>query len=127
MTRQSSGPIVHLSGSHHDANVWSNFLDLEPHERLANLKRIVNFDEEVSPKEEKSRWSFRKFLFTLLNGEDVIERVNHKAPSTYNIYNKKPDFKNDFGWSKKVDSSDYSPLEKSGHGVYLVNLSPVIE
>ncbi|XP_015068626.2 vicilin-like seed storage protein At2g28490 [Solanum pennellii] len=124
LTRQSSGPIVHLSGSHHDANIWSNFLDLEPHQRLANLKRIVNFDEEVSPKEEKSRWSFRKFLFTLLNGEDVIERVNHKAPSTYNIYNKKPDFKNDFGWSKKVDSSDYSPLEQSGHGVYLVNLSP---
>ncbi|KAH0763565.1 hypothetical protein KY290_019638 [Solanum tuberosum] len=119
---RSSGLIVHLSGSH-DTNIWSNFLDLEPHQRLSHLKRIVNFDEEPSPKEEKSTWSFRKFVFTLLNGEDVIERVNHKAPSIYNLYNKKPDFKNDYGWSKKVDSSDYSPLEQSGNDVYLVNLS----
>ncbi|XP_015162336.1 vicilin-like antimicrobial peptides 2-2 [Solanum tuberosum] len=120
---RSSGPIVHLSGSH-DTIIWSNFLDLEPHQRLSHLKRIVNFDEEASLKEEKSTWSFRKFVFTLLNGEDVIERVNHKAPSIYNLYNKKPDFKNDYGWSKKVDSSDYSPLEQSGNDVYLVNLSP---
>ncbi|WMV18329.1 hypothetical protein MTR67_011714 [Solanum verrucosum] len=120
---RSSGPIVHLSGSH-DTNIWSNFLDLEPHQRLSHLKRIVNFDEEDIPKEEKSTWSFRKFLFTLLNGEDVTEKVNHKAPLIYNLYNKKPDFKNDYRWSKKVDSSDYSALEQSGNGVYLVNLSP---
>ncbi|KAH0691446.1 hypothetical protein KY289_018804 [Solanum tuberosum] len=46
---------------------------------------------------------------------DVIERVNHKASSIDNLYNKKPDFKNDYGWSKKVDLSDYSPLEQSGN------------
>ncbi|KAJ8568901.1 hypothetical protein K7X08_032598 [Anisodus acutangulus] len=125
LTRQPSGPIVHLSGSHH-TNIWSKFLDLEPHQGLAHLKRIANVEEEASPKEEESTWSLRKFLFTLLNREDVIERVNHKAPSTYNLYNRKPDFKNDYGWSKKLDASDYSPLEQSGNGVYLVNLSPVM-
>ncbi|KAK4368422.1 hypothetical protein RND71_012214 [Anisodus tanguticus] len=124
LSRQPSGPIVHLSGSHH-TNIWSKFLDLEPHQGLAHLKRIDNVEEEASPKEEESTWSLRKFLFTLLNREDVIERVNHKAPSTYNLYNRKPDFKNDYGWSKKLDESDYSPLELSGNGVYLVNLSPM--
>ncbi|XP_060171243.1 vicilin-like seed storage protein At2g28490 [Lycium barbarum] len=124
LTRQTSGPIVHLSGSHH-TSIWSTFLAQEPHQRLAHLKRIVNFEEEASPKEEEPiTWSLRKFLFTLLNREDVIERVNHKAPSTYNLYNKKPNFKNDYGWSKKVDESDYSPLKQSSNGVYLVNLSP---
>ncbi|MCD7454720.1 hypothetical protein HAX54_025783 [Datura stramonium] len=124
LTRQSSGPIVHLSGSHH-TNIWSKFLDLEPHQKLAHLNRIVNSDEESSPKEDKSTLSsLRKFLFTLLNGEDVVERLNHKAPSTYNLYNRNPDFKNDYGWSKKLDESDYSPLAQSGNGVYLVNLSP---
>ncbi|XP_059300463.1 vicilin-like seed storage protein At2g28490 [Lycium ferocissimum] len=123
LTRQSSGPIVHLSGSHY-TNIWSKFLDLEPHRRLAHLKRIVNLEEEASPKEEESTWSLRKLLFTLLNTEDIVKRVNHKAPSAYNLYNRKPDFKNDYGWSKKLDESDYSPLRQSGNGVYLVNLSP---
>ncbi|KAK4370545.1 hypothetical protein RND71_010020 [Anisodus tanguticus] len=123
LTRQTSGPIVHLSGSHH-TNIWSKFLAQEPHQRLAHLKRIVNFEEEASPKEEESTWSLRKILFTLLNREDTVKRVNHKAPSTYNLYNRKPDFKNDYGWSKKLDESDYSPLKQSGNGVYLVNLSP---
>ncbi|CAN4100896.1 unnamed protein product [Withania somnifera] len=123
LTRQTSGPIVHLSGSHH-TNVWSKFLTQEPHERLAHLKRIVNFGEESSPKEEESRWSLRKFLCTLLFRKDVVKRVNHKAPSTYNLYKKKPNFKNHYGWSKNVDESDYSPLKQSGNGVYLINLSP---
>ncbi|XP_059286808.1 vicilin-like seed storage protein At2g28490 [Lycium ferocissimum] len=124
LTRQTSGPIVHLSGSQ-NTSIWSSFLAQEHRQRLAHLKRIVNFEEEASPKEEEPiTWSLRKFLFTLLNREDVIERVNHKAPSTYNLYNKKPNFKNDYGWSKKVDESDYSPLKQSGNGVYLVNLSP---
>ncbi|OIT39267.1 vicilin-like seed storage protein [Nicotiana attenuata] len=92
LTRQSSGPIMHLS--------------------------------ETIPKEEESTWSLRKFLLTLLNGEDVVERVNHKAPSAYNLYNRKADFKNDYGWSKKLDESNYSPLKISGNDVYLVNLSP---
>ncbi|XP_059302640.1 vicilin-like seed storage protein At2g28490 [Lycium ferocissimum] len=123
LTRKTSGPIVHLSGSHL-TNIWSRFLAQEPHLRLAHLKRIVNFEEGSSPKEEESTCSFRKFLFTLLNREDVVKRVNHKAPSTYNLYDRKPDFKNDYGWSKKLDESDYSPLKQSGNGVYLVNLSP---
>nr|XP_016468163.1 PREDICTED: vicilin-like seed storage protein At2g28490 [Nicotiana tabacum] len=123
LTRQSSGPIVHLSGSHH-THIWSKFLAQEPHKRLAHLKRIANFKEETIPKEEESTWSLRKFLFTLLNREDVVERVNHKAPSAYNLYNRKADFKNDYGWSKKLDESNYPPLKISGNGVFLVNLSP---
>ncbi|PHU15898.1 hypothetical protein BC332_17103 [Capsicum chinense] len=123
LTRQSSGPIVHISSSHDHSNIWSKFLAQEPHQKLAHLKRIVNFGEESSPKEEQSTWSLRKILFTLLNREDAVKRVNHEAPSTYNLYNRNPDFQNDYGWSKKLDESDYSPLRISGNGVYLVNLS----
>ncbi|PHT80100.1 hypothetical protein T459_18152 [Capsicum annuum] len=111
LTRQSSGPIVHLSGSH-DTNTWSKFLNLESHQKLAHLKRIVNFQDEASPKEEESTWSLRKILFTLLNREDVV----HIA---YNLYNRKPDFRNDYGWIKKLDEFDYSPLRQSGNVVYL--------
>ncbi|KAM3374139.1 vicilin-like seed storage protein [Capsicum galapagoense] len=123
LTRQTSGPIVHLSGSHH-TNMWSEFLAQEPHQKLAHLKRIVNFGGESSPKEEETTWSLRKFLFNLLNREDVVKGVNHKAPSTYNLYHKKHNFKNDYGWSKNVDECDYSPLKQSGNSVYLVHLSP---
>lgn len=106
--------------------MWSEFLAQEPHQKLAHLKRIVNFGEEASPKEEKSTWSLRKFLLNLVNRKNVINHHHHKAPSVYNLYKKKPNFKNHHGWSKNVDSSDYSPLEQSGNGVYLVNLSPVM-
>uniref|UniRef100_A0A3Q7H3R6 Cupin type-1 domain-containing protein n=1 Tax=Solanum lycopersicum TaxID=4081 RepID=A0A3Q7H3R6_SOLLC len=90
LTRQTSGPIVHLIGSH-DTNIWTNFIAQECHKKLAHLKRIVTSAEEASPKEEESTW--------------------------------KPDFKNEYGWRKNVDESDYSPLQISGNGVYLVNLS----
>ncbi|XP_055832611.1 vicilin-like seed storage protein At2g28490 [Solanum dulcamara] len=123
LTRQSSGPIVHLSGSH-NINTWSKFMDLEPHQRLAHLKRIVNFEEEASSKQEESTWSLRKILFTLLNREEVVKRMGHRAPSACNLYNRNPHFQNDYGWTKKLDESDYSPLKQTGHGVYLVNLSP---
>ncbi|KAK4375977.1 hypothetical protein RND71_006654 [Anisodus tanguticus] len=86
-----------FSGSHH-TDIWTKFVAQEPHKKLAHLKRIVNFKEEASPKEEEYTWSLRNIL--------------------------KPDFKNDYGWSKKLDEFDYSPLQQSGNGVYLVNLSP---
>ncbi|TMW86880.1 hypothetical protein EJD97_020758 [Solanum chilense] len=123
LTRQSSGPIVHISDSHHHTNIWTEFVSQQPHQKLAHLKRIVNLEEEVSPKEEESTWSLRKFLCTLLHRKDVVKRVNHEAPSSYNLNNRNPDFKNNYGWSKTVDESDYSPLQRSGNGVYLVNLS----
>ncbi|KAK4719895.1 hypothetical protein R3W88_018233 [Solanum pinnatisectum] len=104
LTRQTSGPIVHLSGSH-DTNIWTNFIAQECHKKLAHLKRIVNSVEEANPKEKESTWSLRKFLCTLLSRKGF------------------PDFKNEYGWSKNVDESDYSPLQISGNGVYLVNLS----
>lgn len=103
--------------------MWCKFLAQQPHERLAHLKRIVRLVEEANPKMEKSTRSLRKFLSNLLNREDVAN--HHKAPSAYNLHNKKPNFKNNYGWSKNVDESDYSPLRQSGNGVYLVNLSPV--
>ncbi|CAN4100897.1 unnamed protein product [Withania somnifera] len=123
LTRQSSGPIVHLSNSHDHSNIWAKFFAQETHQKLAHLKRIVNFGEESSPKEVVSTWSLRKVLFKLLNREEIIQRVNGNAPSTYNLYNRNPDFENNYGWSKKLDESDYSPLRISGNGVYLVNLS----
>lgn len=127
MTRQQSGPIVYLSDSH-APSIWSKFMDLKEHQRLAHLKRIVHFKEEANQDEEQPTWSFRKLLISIFwdernTGDD--RRGRGKGPDTYNLYERKPDFKNDYGWSKALDEHDYSPLGHSDVGVYLVNLTAV--
>ncbi|CAN4100898.1 unnamed protein product [Withania somnifera] len=119
LTRQSSGPIVHLSNPHDHSNIWSKFLAQEPHQKL-----IVNFGEESSHKVEESTWSLRKILFTLLNREDTVKIVGHKAPSACNLYNRKPHFKNEYGWSKKLDESDYSPLKNPAGSLMAPHVNP---
>ncbi|KAL3518343.1 hypothetical protein ACH5RR_020932 [Cinchona calisaya] len=125
-TRQQSGPIVYLSDSH-TPSIWSKFLDLKEHQRLAHLKRIVHLEEEANQvEEEQPTWSFRKLLITVFGeeknkGDDRGGRG--KGPDAYNLYDRKPDFKNDYGWSTALDEHDYSPLGHSDVGVFLVNLS----
>lgn len=50
-------------------------------------------------------------------------RNTRRSPDAYNIYKRRPDFKNNYGWSVALDGSDYKPLKHSGIGVYLVNLT----
>ncbi len=53
------------------------------------------------------------------------EKGKGKTPDSYNLYNRNPDFKNNYGWSVALDETDYKPLKHSGIGLYLVNLTAV--
>ncbi|KAA8544009.1 hypothetical protein F0562_021814 [Nyssa sinensis] len=122
MTRQQSGPIVFLDS--HSPSIWTQFLNQKEHERLAHLKRMVHFEEEEeADNEEQPTWSFRKFLDSVFGEENKRDNKRSKSPDSYNLYDKHPDYKNNYGWSISVDESDYSPLSHSGSGIYLVNLT----
>ncbi|XP_059664422.1 vicilin-like seed storage protein At2g28490 [Cornus florida] len=122
-TRQQSGPIIRLSNSH-PPSLWTQFLHLEEHERLAHLKRMVYLEEE-SNEDEVPTWSFRK-LFTSVFGEKIKDediKRSRTSPDSCNLYNRQPDYKNRYGWCTSLDESDYSPLSNSGNSIYLVNLT----
>lgn len=129
LSSQNQGPIVHLSDSHEPRSMWSKFLQLKGQERLRHMKRMAELQQE-RPREqdedgEEIKWSWRKLLTSVFGTENKKERETRKAPDSYNLYNRNPDFKNNYGWSIAVDDSDYSPLRHSGIGVYLVNLTAV--
>ncbi|KAK6163284.1 hypothetical protein DH2020_000148 [Rehmannia glutinosa] len=100
------------------------------HHKLAHMRRIVHIrqqdiiDEE---EDEQPTWSLRKFLFSVFGNayerREDIRRESSKGPETYNIYDRKPDFKNDYGSTIALDASNYSPLMHDDVGVYLVNLT----
>ncbi|KAA8544008.1 hypothetical protein F0562_021815 [Nyssa sinensis] len=121
MTRQQSGPIVFLDS--HSPSIWTQFLNQKEHERLAHLKRMVHFEEEETDNEEQPTWSFRKFLDSVFGEENKRDNKRSKSSDSYNLYDKHPDYKNNYGWSISLDESDYSPLSHSGSGIYLVNLT----
>ncbi|KAF3648638.1 putative something about silencing protein 10-like [Capsicum annuum] len=140
LTRQLSGAIVPLNTTHSPTpSIWANFLNLEQHQRHDHLKRIVRFEEEASLEEEEDEereqqppWSLRKFLNSLFGDEgnkrdkkrgDEGSRGRGKGPDSYNLFDRKPDYKNDYGWSLALDKSEYPPLKHTDVGVYLVNLS----
>ncbi|KAA8544007.1 hypothetical protein F0562_021816 [Nyssa sinensis] len=125
MTRQQSGPIVFLDS--HSPSIWTQFLLQKEHQRLAHLKRMVQFEEEEADNEEQSTWSFRNFLDSVFGEENQRDNKRSKSLESYNLYDKHPDYKNNYGWSISVDESDYSPLSHSGSGIYLVNLTAVIK
>ncbi|CAH9072436.1 unnamed protein product [Cuscuta epithymum] len=111
-----SGPIVPLSDSNHPANAWTGFLDLKQEERVALLKRAAAFEAPVDREGEGWTWLFRKLMSPLMSNND-------DATDPYNLYESKPDFSNDYGWSMAVDENDYSPLKLPDVTVYLVNLT----
>lgn len=142
LTRQFSGAIVPLNTTYSPPtpSIWADFLNLEQHQRHDHLKRIVHLEEETSLEEEDDEereqptWSLRKFLNNLLGDEgnkrkkgrgDEGRRGRGKGPDSYNLFDRKPDYKNDYGWSLALDQSEYSPLKHCDVGVYLVNLSAV--
>ena len=126
LTRQNQGPIIFLNDSR-SSSPWKKFLQLKEHERLQHLKKLVNFHEEPV-QEEKQTWSWRKLLNNILGTETenkAGEKGKGKTPDSYNLYNRNPDFKNNYGWSVALDETDYKPLKHSGIGLYLVNLTAV--
>ena len=128
MTRQQEGPIVFIGDSRAPRpSLWTKFLQLKEQDRLQHLKRMVKFQQQPSQGEEQRTWSWRKLLNSIFGQENKKkgEKVG-KSPDSYNIYDRRPDFRNNYGWSIALDESDYQPLKYSGIGVYLVNLTAVI-
>lgn len=124
---QQDGPIVFLPPDSHLPSMWTRFLALDKRDKKAHLKGLLaGFHEDAEGVEERSEWSLRKFVLSLLGGENTKSgKVTSKSDGTYNLYDRKPDFSNDYGWSMEVDDSHYSPLARSGIGIYLVNLTAV--
>ncbi|TYI19032.1 hypothetical protein ES332_A07G135800v1 [Gossypium tomentosum] len=116
MRGQQEGPIVHVTKSH-APSIWTKLSQLQEQDRLKQVKRMVQGEAD----EEEKEWSWWK-LFGIFSGNE--RRIfGDKAPDSYNIYKRKADFKNDYGWSVAVDGSVYKPFKHSGTGVYLVNLT----
>lgn len=105
-----------------EPSMWKRFLEQGTHERKAQMKRIVNVRQNPDEFGAKPTWSMTEF-FNFIFG-------NKKSSSgddldSYNIYDRKADFRNDYGWSVEVNGDDYEPLKMSDFGVYLVNLTAV--
>ncbi|XP_062017430.1 vicilin-like seed storage protein At2g28490 [Rosa rugosa] len=123
LTRQQEGPIVSLNNSQSSSNLWTKFLSMKEQDRLQELRKMVDFPQE---QEQTQTWSWRKLLTSMFGTiENEKRKQNHHEHSqkAYNLYARRPDFKNNYGSSLSVDESDYSPLQNSGIGVYLVNLN----
>lgn len=130
MTRQQEGPIVYVDDSRSPRpTMWKRFLQLKEHDRLQHLKRVVSQqghpEDDEEEQEKPATWSWRKLLKFVLATDDKRTEKTGSSPDSYNIYDRKADFKNNYGWSIAVDGSDYKPLRHSGIGVYLVNLTAV--
>ncbi|KAL4303561.1 hypothetical protein GQ457_10G007100 [Hibiscus cannabinus] len=118
LSRQQDGPIVHVTPSH-APSIWTRLSQLQVEDRLKQIKRMVQ--GEVEQEKEWSWWNLLGMFYG--NGGKIFK---DKAPDSYNIYKRSPDFRNDYGWSVAVDGSVYKPLKDSGTGIYLVNLTAVI-
>ena len=108
-------------------------MQMKEHARLQHLKKLMDSHEEPAPKEEQT-WSWRKLLNPMVGMEienkkrddrGTSNKGKGKTPDSYNLYDRHPDFSNDYGWSVALDKHDFSPLKHSGIGIYLVNLTAV--
>ncbi|XP_042046609.1 vicilin-like seed storage protein At2g28490 [Salvia splendens] len=104
---QREGPIIYLSNTTHAPSKFSEM------ERTA---------------EQQSTWSFRKMMVSFMDWsnkkkDDRKGSRTGKGPDAYNLYDRKPDFQNDYGWSIALDEKNYPPLRYNDIGVYLVNLT----
>ncbi|KAI8573723.1 hypothetical protein RHMOL_Rhmol01G0298500 [Rhododendron molle] len=122
LTRQKSGPIISLSNSH-QSRVWTEFLEMKHYERVQCLKRMAQVHEEATEQDEEEpiMWKLLNSVFgNQVSGKD---EGRSSKPDSYNLFDRTPDFENDYGSSVAVDQSAYSPLRQSGVGLYLVNLT----
>ncbi|KAI9402356.1 hypothetical protein POPTR_001G259208v4 [Populus trichocarpa] len=124
MTRQQESPIVFLGDSRAPRpSPWRKFLQLKEQDRLQHLKRMVKFQQPPNQEEEQMTWSWRNLLNSIFGQENKKKCENGKSPDSFNIYDRRPNFRNNYGWITAIDESDYQPLRHSGIGVCLVNLT----
>ncbi|KAF8396631.1 hypothetical protein HHK36_018255 [Tetracentron sinense] len=118
LTRQQKGPIIYITGAD-EPSKWASIMQLKQKERLEQVKSMEDEDEE------ESTWTWRKLLKSVVGKEKNMKggKRTVQLPDSYNIYDRKPNYKNNYGWSIAVDENDYYPLSHSGIGVYLVNLT----
>ena len=128
LSNRQQGAIVFLNpdGSEpereREPSMWKRFLEQGTQERKSQMKKIVNGRQKAKKEVQEPAWSVRNLLISLL-GENKKTSTSLDA---YNIYDRKADFRNDYGWSVTVNGDDYEPLKLSDFGAYLVNLTAVI-
>ncbi|KAL4591488.1 hypothetical protein LXL04_004456 [Taraxacum kok-saghyz] len=123
LSSRQKGAIVYLnpdSESKKEPSMWKSFLEQGKQEKKTQMKRIVQVRVNDND-EEKSTWSVTEFVNSMFGVNR--KKGDTKSLDSYNIYDRKPDFKNDYGWSIEVSENDYEPLKRSDFGVYLVNLT----
>ncbi|XP_020253698.1 vicilin-like seed storage protein At2g28490 [Asparagus officinalis] len=105
MMSQAGGPIIRMHPQPEDAN--------KPNE-----------DDDEDSTTKGSIWQ-RIFNFILGGSHHRHHGKNSslKSSHAYNLYDKKPDFRNSYGSSVAVDESEYAPLKHTGISVYFVNLT----
>ncbi|KAI3682064.1 hypothetical protein L2E82_50212 [Cichorium intybus] len=125
LSSRKRGAIVYLnpdSEPQKEQTLWKKFLEQGKQEKRAHMKRIVQVRVKDDIDDvENEKWSITKFV-NYVFGENK-KKGDSKSLDSYNIYDRKPDFRNDYGWSTQVNENDYEPLARSDFGVYLVNLT----
>lgn len=97
---------------------------------------IVYVTDEVAGREKKHRDGGLSFLDrTILPFKPlknmlgwllgIQDNKTVKTTDPYNLYDRDPGFRNNYGWSTALDEHDYEALKYSDIGVYLVNLTAV--
>lgn len=139
LSRQQDGPIVYVKDQH-PPSLWTKFLELKRLDRLQHLKRVVDSqkeedghrdNDEEEGEEQRPSWSWRKLLSSVFGDKAPVadkrreEKGRGESPDSCNLYDKKADYSNDYGYSKALDESNYDLLKSSGIGIYLVNLTAV--
>ncbi|XP_058735043.1 vicilin-like seed storage protein At2g28490 [Vicia villosa] len=121
--KKQDGPIVFIDDSH-SPNLWTKFLELKKPEKVQNLKTLVQIQEE-DEEEKQTSWSWRKLIKTVLGKEknNIDNKDTSNSPDSYNLYDRKPDFKNTYGRSSALDGYDYSPLKIPDIGVFHVDIT----
>ncbi|XP_015952363.3 vicilin-like seed storage protein At2g28490 [Arachis duranensis] len=128
------GPIVFV-GDIREPSLWTKFLEMKDQDKAQHLKKMVvqehddhdrdHYDEKEE--DERTSWSWRKLLNRIL-GNESKKKTDYKgstggSPDSYNLYDKKPDFRNSYGHSSAIDGDEYHPLRDVNIGVFHVNLT----
>ncbi|KAG9443431.1 hypothetical protein H6P81_014771 [Aristolochia fimbriata] len=122
MGRQKGGPIIFVK-SPDQPRRWAELMKLKHKERRAQMAWNEAEIVESGATEAHISWAWRKLLSVFVARKNRGRKAAVRSPDSYNLYEREPDFKNDYGWSVAVYEDDYSPLGSSSIGVYLVNLS----
>ncbi|XP_020590037.1 vicilin-like seed storage protein At2g28490 [Phalaenopsis equestris] len=104
------------------------------HEVISDMKSEMKRLKQSRPLKQnsgKKTVSWTTILGSIFFGETAKEKNKAKrrasdpveAPDAYNVYDREPDFKNDYGWSVEINGDDYLPLKQSDISITLLSLS----